>query len=96
MHLTPSVPEILENSISVTPVITQTLNINNLRTASPKSINLHNIRKLIKYSLKIVLVRAMFTTTVFEILLFEGRLVLSPAKRGTESERVKHFKNRIR
>ena len=96
MYLTLSVPEILENSIFVMPIITQTLNINNLRTASAKSINLHTIRKLIKYFLKIVLIRALFTTTVFEILLFKGRSVLSPAKRGTETERVKHFKHRIR
>ena len=30
----------------------------------------------------------MFTLTVFEILLLEGRLVLGPAQRGTESERL--------
>ena len=31
----------------------------------------------------------MFTVTVFEILLFEGRSVLSSAQRGTGSERFK-------
>ena len=31
----------------------------------------------------------MFTPTVFEILMSEGRLVLSPTQRGTGSERVK-------
>ena len=31
----------------------------------------------------------MFTPTVFEILISEGRAVLSPAERGTGSERVK-------
>ena len=31
----------------------------------------------------------MFTLNVFEILMSEGRLVLSPALRGTGSERVK-------
>ena len=31
----------------------------------------------------------MFTLTVFEILLSEGRSVLSPAQRVTGSERVK-------
>ena len=67
--LTLSVPEKLKNSIFEMPIIAQTLNINNLRTASAKSINLHTIRKLTEYSLKIVL-------TVFEILLSEGRLVL--------------------
>ena len=30
----------------------------------------------------------MFTLTVFEILLFEGRSVLSPAQRGAGSETV--------
>ena len=67
--LTLSVPEKLKNSIFEMPIIAQTLNINNLRTSSAKSINLHTIRKLTEYSLKIVL-------TVFEILLSEGRSVL--------------------
>ena len=67
--LTLSVPEKLKNSIFEMPIIAQTLNISNLRTASAKSINLHTIRKLTEYSLKIVL-------TVFEILLSEGRSVL--------------------
>ena len=35
------------------------------------------IRKLIEYSLKNVVMKAMFTLTVFEILLFEGMLVLA-------------------
>ena len=34
------------------PVILQTLNTNNSRTTTAKSINLHTIRKLIEYSLK--------------------------------------------
>ena len=38
---------------------------------------------------KNVLLKAMFTLTVFEILLFEGRLVLAPAQRCTWSKRVK-------
>ena len=50
--LTLSVPEKLKNSIFEMPIIAQTLNINNLRTASAKSINLHTIRKLTEYSLK--------------------------------------------
>ena len=53
------------------------------------TINLHTIRKLIEYSLKNVLVKAMFTLIVLEILLFEGRLVLSPAQQGTRNESVK-------
>ena len=43
------------------------------------SLNQHAIRKLIDYSLKKFPVKAMFTLTVFEILLLVGRTVLSPA-----------------
>ena len=76
MFLTLSVPEKWKNSIFEMPIITQTLNINNLRTASAKSINLHNIKNLVEYFLKNVHAKAMFTLTVFEILLSEGRSVL--------------------
>ena len=34
----------------------------------------------------------MFTVTVFEILLYEGRLLLSPTQRGAGNERVKQEK----
>ena len=51
-HLTLLVPEILKNLIFEIPIITRTLNIDNLRTTSAKSINLHAIRKLVGYSLK--------------------------------------------
>ena len=44
-----------------------------------KSLNQHAIRKHIDYSLKKFPVKAMFTLTVFEILLLVGRTVLSPA-----------------
>ena len=71
-----SVPEKSKNSIFEIPIILQTLNINNQRTISEKSINLHIIRKLIKYSLKNISVKATFTLTFFEIMLFEGRSVL--------------------
>ena len=47
-----SVPEKSENFISEMPIITQTLNINNLRAKSAKSINLPTIRKLVEHSLK--------------------------------------------
>ena len=50
--LTLSVEEKLKNSIFEMPIITQTLNINNLRTKSAKSIKLHTIRKLVEYSLE--------------------------------------------
>ena len=53
------------------------------------SINMHIIRKLVKYSLKNLFVNPKFSITVFEILLLEGRSVLSPNQRGAGSERVK-------
>ena len=86
--LTFSLPEKLKNSIFEMLVIPQTLKINNSRTTRAKSINLHTIRKLIEYSLKKVLIKAMFIPTVFNILMSEVRLVLSPAQRVTGSERV--------
>ena len=75
------------------PIITQTLNINNLRITSAKSINLHTIRKLVEYSFKNVAAKASFTLTVFEILLSEGRSVFSPAQRGTGSEKANVMNN---
>ena len=76
------------NSIFEMPIIPQTLNINNLRTTSAKSINLHTIGKLIEYSLNNASIKAMFSPTVFEILLSKCRSVLSPAQQVTGSERV--------
>ena len=70
-------------------MITQPLNINNWRTNEAKSINLHIISKLIKNSLEKFRVKTVFTATVFEILLFEGRSVLGPAQRVPASERVR-------
>ena len=87
--LTLSVPKKFKNSIFEMPISPQTSNINNLRGRSAKSINLHTIRKVIKYSLKKVSLKAMFTLNFFEILL-EGRSVLLLAERGTKSEWVKH------
>ena len=75
------------------PIITQTLNINNLRTTSGKSINLHTIRKLDEYSLKNVVAKAMFTLSTFAILLSEGRSVLSPTQRSTGGETVNVMNN---
>ena len=91
LYLTLSVPEKLKNSIFEKPIIPQTLNINNLRITSAKAINLHIIRKIIEYSLKNCLLKEMFSLTVFEIVLFKGRSVLSPAQRVTGSERVKKY-----
>ena len=67
--------------------IPQTLNISNSRTTSAKSINVHTTRKLIEYSSKNEHVKAVSTLTVFNILLFKGSSVLSPAQRSTGSER---------
>ena len=74
--LTLSVPEKLENSIFEMPIITQNLIINNLRTTSAKSTNLHTMKNLVGYSLKGVVAKAMFILTVLEILLLESRSVL--------------------
>ena len=54
-------PEKIENYNFEIPTIPQTLNINNKRTASAKSINWMFFRKLIKYSLKQVLLKAIFS-----------------------------------
>ena len=70
-------------------MIPQTLNISDLRTTSAKSINLYTLRKFIKYFFKNTLVKAVFTFTVFEILLFKVRSVLSFAQRETGSKRIK-------
>ena len=79
----------MRNSIFEMSVIPKTLNINILRTTSAKSSNMHAIRKLIEYSLKNDLVKAILTLNIFEILLSEGRSVLSPAQQGALNERVK-------
>ena len=74
------------------PIITQTLNIDNLRITSAKSVNLHST---VKYSLKNVAAKAMFTPTVFKILISEDKSVLSPAQRGTGSERVNVYEQSL-
>ena len=84
----PFIARNVKNSIFEMPIIPQTFNINNLRTTLAKSINLHAISKPIEYSLKNILVKAIFTSTVFKILLFVGRFVLSPAQQGIRSEWV--------
>ena len=70
------------------PIIPQTLKINNMRTASAKFINLHNIRKLIEYSLKKICVKATLTLIVSKIFMYKGSWVLWLAQLGTGSERV--------
>ena len=80
-------------SIFEMPIITQTSNINNLRTASAKSIKLNTIRKLAEFFLENIVARSMLIFTVFKILLSEGRLILPPAQQGTGSERVNVMRN---
>ena len=87
--LTLSVPKKFKKFIFEIPRIAQVLNINNLRTTSAMSINLQTIRKLIEYSLEIVLVKTMFTLTVFEILLSQGRSVLWPPSKSLGAKGLK-------
>ena len=51
----------MKNSIFEMPIITQTLNIKNLRTTSAKSINLHTIRKLVELFRKTFVAKAKFS-----------------------------------
>ena len=87
--LTFSKPEKFKKLVFEISMIPKTWNINNVRTKSSKTITWYTIRKFLQYSLKNFLVKAIFTLTVFEILLFQGRLVLSPTQQGTGSVRVK-------
>ena len=82
------VPEKLKTSIFEIPISQQLLNINNLRTTSVRSLNLHTIRKLIEYSFQ-NMVKEMVAYTFFNILLTECRSIFWPAEEGTESERAK-------
>ena len=77
-YLTLSVPEKFKKSIFENPINSQTLNINNLRTKSAKSINLDINRKVIKYYSKKFLEKSIFTLTIFEILMFNSRSILPP------------------
>ena len=87
--LTLSVPEKLKTWIFEIPVITQGLNINNLRTTSAKSINLNTIRKLLEYSLKRAGAKTVFILRVSGILRSEGRSVLWATQRRSGSKGVK-------
>ena len=66
-------------------------NYDNYRTASAKTINLGCDRKLIQYYLQKSMEKMQFFCTVFEILLSQGRSVLSPVQQVAGSERVKVF-----
>ena len=67
----------LKNSIFEVPVIPQTYNFNNKRTATVRYINLSVNRKLIEYSKKY-------------LLMFECRSALSPAQWDTANEKIKY------
>ena len=84
-----SVPEKLKKSIFEMRIITQTLNIKNLRTTSVKSIILNTNRNVVEYSLKNFLEKAIFILIFLETLLSKVRSVLRPSQRGTGSKRVK-------
>ena len=87
----------LKDSIFEISIIAQILIINDQRTTSTKSINLDIIRKLIKYSIKKMLVKAMFTLVYsyhFQDIAVRRQSVLSRAHRGTGSERVKQQINK--
>ena len=55
------------------PIITQALNIKNLRTTSAKSINLHTIKKLVELFRKTFVAKAIFFPIFLKILLSKGR-----------------------
>ena len=86
--ITISVLEILKNLIFKIPIISKISNISNYGTISTNSINLDTNGKLIKYFLRKVLVKPIFTLIIFGILLFVLRTVLSPTQWGTWSQRV--------
>lgn len=88
--LTLSIPEKLKNPIFEMPIIPPTLNINNLRTTRVGKVY-QPIYHQKSYGgfFKKQSVKAMFTVTIFRILSFEGRSVLSPAQHSTGSKSVK-------
>ena len=72
------------------PIIPRTLNINNLRTARVgKFYQPIHYQKSYGGFFKKQSVKAMFTVTIFRILSFKGRSMLSPAQLSTGSKRVK-------
>ena len=79
-----------EKPNSEIPIITQILNISNLRTTSVNFITLHILKRIFYYYLKNGVVKSLFTVTVFRILVFEVRLVLGYAERVLGRERVKY------
>ena len=83
-----SIPKKLKKLIFEISIIQQNLDINNLRNTSSKYVDIKTTRKLIEYYLKSVGIKAMFTITVFEILLLQNRSILLSTQWATASERV--------
>ena len=81
-------PEKIENYNFEIPTIPQTLNINNKRTASAKSINRDVFWKAYQILFKTGFVESNILSA-FEVLLFEARSVLWPALRFAGRERFK-------
>ena len=69
-------------------MISQILSINNYKTESGKSINLHIIRKVIEYSLRSGGVKKILTVNDFELLMFKGRSVKVLLQQVQESQRI--------
>ena len=70
-------------------IFPKALSVNEMRHVKAKSINLHTRRKLIEYYFKKCQVKVLSLLIFFKILLFEGRLLLSPVQRGTVSGRIR-------
>ena len=88
--------EKLKNSIFEIPIIPQALNINNYRIASESLSTWISLEILSNTLLKNLWSKTMFTITAFEKLLLEVRLLLSPAQRGTGSEKVKFSMKKLK
>lgn len=70
------------------PIILQTLKINNSRSTKGNSIYHRTITKLIQYNFKMCPKKALFTYAVFEVLMSDGRLLLSSGQRGTGKKMI--------
>lgn len=70
------------------PIISQILTINNLTSTKAKSIKPKTIGNLIEYTLKKYGTKVFFTPPVFEVLMSEGRSVLSTSQKGAGNEMV--------
>ena len=81
----------LKNSIFEMPIITQNLNINNLRTTTAKFCQPAYHWKACLIFFKKYSAIVMFALIDFEMLLSQGRSVLRPAQQGTWRERVSKY-----